>query len=83
MGYRGVVNNLQGGGVSVNSANHIAVTADFTSATWNIFTTPKHEVFTVTGIVRVWLWAVCAGNVDSAGHALEGATVDGLHATRD
>ncbi len=25
MGYKGVVNNLQGGGVSVLSANHIAV----------------------------------------------------------
>jgi hypothetical protein len=44
MGYKGVVNNLQGGGVSVLSANHIAVTADFTSATWNIFSTPKHRV---------------------------------------
>jgi hypothetical protein len=72
MGYKGVVNNLQGGGVSVLSANHIAVTADFTSATWNIFTTPKHEVFTVTGIVRVWTWAECTGSVDSAGH---GATI--------
>lgn len=35
MGYKGVVNNLQGGGVSVLSANHLAVTADFTSATWS------------------------------------------------
>lgn len=44
MGLRGVINNLQGGGVSSAAANHIAVTADFTSATWNIFTTPKHEL---------------------------------------
>ena len=61
-----------GQSANASSENYIAVTADFTSATWNIFTTPKHEVFTVTGLVRVRLWVECTANVDSTGH---GATI--------
>ena len=60
-------------GASYNSSRYLAVTADFTSATWNDFaTTPKHEVFNVTGCVRLRMWITCTGNVDSAAH---GATV--------
>lgn len=40
--------------VSVNAPNHIAVIADMSSATWN--TVGTHEVFTVTGAVRMRIW---------------------------
>ena len=43
--------------LSVNAPNHIAVPADMTSATWNAVGT--HEVFQVTGMVRVRTWVEC------------------------
>ena len=51
MGLLGMVRNLQGGGVNALASNHVAVTATMTSATWN--TAASHEVFTVTGTVRM------------------------------
>lgn len=68
--------------VSYNSPRYLSVTADFTSATWNAFAGlgPTHEVFNVTGLVRMKIWAECTGDCDSAGHAatlqlgVEGAT---------
>ena len=39
---------------SVNAPNHIAVTVDMTSTTWN--TVATHKVFAVTGAVRMRLW---------------------------
>lgn len=69
MGYRGVVNNLQGGGVNALAANHIVVTATMTSATWN--TAASHEVFTVTGTVRMWLWNLCTGTLTDAADAAD------------
>jgi hypothetical protein len=60
-----------GGGVSVNSANHIAVTADMTSATWN--TQASHEVFVVTGLVRMTLWVQV---VTALASTLAGATIN-------
>lgn len=60
-------------GPSYSNGNYLAVTADFTSATWNDYaTTPKHEVFNVTGLVRMRMWVTCGGDVDSAAH---GATI--------
>ena len=43
--------------LSVNAPNHIAVTVDMTSATWN--TVATHEVFAVTGAVRMRVWILC------------------------
>lgn len=40
--------------ISVNAPNHIAVTADMTSATWN--TVATHKVFAITGAVRMRMW---------------------------
>ena len=59
-----------GASPSITSPNYISVTATFTSATWNTETT--HEVFTVTGVVRMRTWIEVTGNVGSAG---DGATV--------
>lgn len=50
-----------------NSANYLAVTADFTSATWN--TAAAHEIATVTGAVRMLILPQCTGTLTSAGGA--------------
>lgn len=74
MGYRGVVNNLRGAGLTALSSNHIAVTADMTSATWN--TAAKHETFTVTGLVRIRHWIECT---DTLTDAADGASIQYGH----
>ena len=48
-----------------DAANYLAVTADFTSATWNV-TTNTHEIATVTGLVRVRIIPQVAGNITDA-----------------
>lgn len=48
-----------------NSANYLAVTADFTNVTWN--TAAAHEVATVTGTVRMLILPEVTGTVTSAG----------------
>lgn len=57
-------------GPSYNSSRYLSVTADMTNVVWNKFAAPgpTHEVFTVTGLVRMRMWIECTGNVDSAGH---------------
>lgn len=55
------------GEISVNNPNHIVVTADMTSSTWN--TVGSHEVFTVTGGVWVKTWVVCTSGLTSGGSA--------------
>lgn len=64
MGLLGMVRNLQGGNINALASNHIAVTATMTSATWN--TAASHEVFTVTGTVRMWMWVLCKGTLTDA-----------------
>lgn len=60
-------------GPSYNNTRYIAVTADMTSATWNTSAGGgTHEVFTVTGAVRMRIWVTCTGNLASAG---DGATL--------
>jgi hypothetical protein len=54
-----------GSGVNANSANHVQTTADFAVAAWN--TVAKHEVFTVSGMVRLYMWVECTENVAGAG----------------
>jgi len=50
---------------SANSTNHIVVTADLSASPWN--TDASHEVFTVTGAVRMQMWIICTENVTSSG----------------
>ena len=53
--------------VHYNNPNYLAVTADLTSATWN--TAATHELFTVTGLVRMRIYAeVTTTGDDSSGN---------------
>ena len=54
--------------VGVNAPNHIAVTVDMSSATWK--TVGTHEVFTVTGAVRMRLWVHCTEALAGSGSLL-------------
>jgi hypothetical protein len=49
---------------SIASPNYLSVTATFTAATWN--TAATHEVFTVTGLVRMRMWIECTGTLTDA-----------------
>ena len=69
MGLLGMVRNLQGGNVNALASNHIAVTATMSAATWN--TAATHEVFTVTGTVRMWLWVLCTHTLTDAADAAD------------
>ena len=69
MGLLGMVRNLAGGGVNALASNHIAVTATMSSAAWN--TAASHEVFTVTGTVRMWLWVLCTDTLTDAADAAD------------
>lgn len=74
-----VQNNL---GLSADSSHHIAVTADLSLLLWN--SQASHEVFTVTGLVRVRLWVVCTENVAGAGASIQfgyGGVTNGFIAT--
>lgn len=46
-----------GSGINVNSQNYLSVTADLSAETWN--TVASHEIFTVTGLVCVYIWIEC------------------------
>lgn len=64
-----------GGGANISSSNYISVSVDLESETWN--TVASHEVFTVTGLVRVVMWITCTENVAGATtiqFGVEGAT---------
>ncbi len=69
MSNRGIVNNLRAAGLTALASNHIAVTATMTSATWN--TAASHEVFTVTGLVRMRHWVECTGTLTDAADAAD------------
>jgi len=52
--------------ISVNAPNHLVVVADLaTGSGWE--TVASHEVFTVTGLVRVRMWALCTETLTSGG----------------
>jgi len=53
---RSLIDELMGASLNYNTENYLAVTADLSSATWN--TVATHELFTVTGLVRVRIIAV-------------------------
>lgn len=50
--------------ITINDSNHIGVTADFSSATWNTMAT--HEVLTITGIVRLIVFIHCTESLAGA-----------------
>lgn len=51
--------------LSISNAHYLNVTADLGTSTWN--TAASHEVFTVTGPVRMRMWVQCTENVASSG----------------
>lgn len=64
----------QSGGANISNPNYLSVTATFTSATWN--TDASHEVFTVTGLVRMKMWIECTATLLDAA---DGATIQFGH----
>jgi len=46
-----IIDEIRKNALTYNNANYLTVTADLTSATWN--TAATHELFTVTGLVRM------------------------------
>lgn len=48
---KSIIDIIKENKVQYNTSNYLAVTADLTSATWN--TVATHELFTVTGLVRM------------------------------
>lgn len=52
---------------SMTDSNYICVRADFSSATWN--TAATHEVFTVTGTVRMKILPLCVETLTDAADA--------------
>ena len=53
--------------VNISSPNYLSLAVDFSSATWN--TAAEHEIFTVTGLVRIHLWAECTLTLTDAADA--------------
>lgn len=60
--------------LSRDGSNYIEVTADMASATWN--TAAKHEVFTVTGLVRMVMLIECT---ETLADAADGASIQFGH----
>ena len=60
----------------IGHPNYLSVTTLMTSATWN--TAAKHEVFTVTGLVRARMWIECT---DTLTDAADGAAIQFGHET--
>ncbi len=50
---------------SINSGGYLSLSVDLSGSPWN--TDATHEVFTVTGLVRVRLWVECTEDVTSSG----------------
>ena len=61
---RSIIDEIKGSALNVNGVNYLVVTADMSSATWNTATT--HEVFTVTGMVRMRVLVECTGTLQDA-----------------
>lgn len=57
-----------------DAPNYLAVTADMSSSTWN--TVAKHEVFTVTGLVRLRMLIECTSTLTDAA---DGASIQFGH----
>ena len=50
---------------SIHSPGYLSVTADMSGSPWS--TDASHEVFTVTGLVRMRMWIECTEDVTSSG----------------
>lgn len=55
---------IPGSAIIYGAKNHVAVSADMSSATWN--TVASHEVFTVTGAVRLYMQIYCTETLTDA-----------------
>ena len=64
-----IIDELKRCCVHYNNPNYLAITADFTSATWN--TVATHEILTVTGLVRLYVVAEVTGNGAGATATIE------------
>jgi hypothetical protein len=62
---RSVVDEIRGSALNYGAVNYLAVPVDLTSGTWN--TVASHEVFTVTGAVRMRILAEVTSDCTSAG----------------
>ena len=60
-----ILDQIIGAEMLYNRVNYIAVTADFTSATWN--TVASHEILTVTGAARIRILPICTSSITSGG----------------
>lgn len=72
-----IIRNSNQGAINTSSGNYLSVTADLGAAPW--LSIASHEVFTVTGLVRVHIWIECTEPVTSGGvctiqFGVEGAT---------
>lgn len=61
-------------GPSTGHPNYLAVTADLSATTWK--TADTHEVFTVTGLVRMRMWIECTETLEDAA---DGASIQFGH----
>lgn len=59
--------NDVGAVANATAHNYLKVIATMTSTTWN--TAATHEVFTVTGCVRMRMWVRCATTLEDAANA--------------
>jgi hypothetical protein len=64
---RSIVDEIRGSALNYNGKNYLAVPVDFTSGTWN--TVASHELFTVTGAVRLRILAEVTSDCTSTGGA--------------
>ena len=53
--------------INVSNPNYLSVAVDFSSATWN--TVATHELFELTGLVRISIWAECTATLTDAADA--------------
>jgi hypothetical protein len=75
---RSIIDCIRGGAINYNNTSYLAVSADLSNVTWN--TQASHEVFTVTGAVRMRIMIECTSTLTDAGNGgtvqmgVEGAT---------
>ncbi len=62
---RSIINEIRGAALNYNAVNYLAVSADLSNATW--LSVATHEVFTVTGLVRMRILIECTEDLAGAG----------------
>jgi hypothetical protein len=82
---RSIIDEIRGSAINYGAKNYLSVSVDMTSATWN--TVATHELFTVTGAVRMRIMAEVTSDCTSGGGTatiklgVEGATGTWISAT--